>query len=47
MNQRAAMCLGTAGTAERTMLSEPPIPISIRWDGGSKQSDYLRWNYGF
>lgn len=39
MNQRANTSFGTAGIAVRTMLTKPPIPISIRWDGGSKQFD--------
>ena len=47
MNQCAITSLGTAGTAARTMLHKPPIPISIRWDGGSKQSQNSRWVHGY
>jgi hypothetical protein len=38
MNQCAELIFGTAGTLERITLNKPPIPISIRWDGGSKQN---------
>jgi hypothetical protein len=46
MNQCAEPLFGTAGTAKRFTLIEPAIPISIRWDGGSKQTGLARGCYG-
>ena len=45
MNQCAEPFRGTAGIAEWLMLIEPPIPISIRWDGGSKQTVFTRGSF--
>jgi len=45
MNHCAESLFGTAGTAKRVMLVEPAIPISIRWDGGSKQTGLTRGSH--
>ena len=42
MNQRAEPLCGTAGMTKRFLWIEPTIPISIRWDGGSKQTAITR-----
>ena len=45
MNHCARCLFGSTGSMVRTMLIEPPTPISIRWGGGSKQSAFRRGLY--
>jgi hypothetical protein len=45
MNHCARCLSGSTGSMVRTMLIEPPIPISIRWDGGSKQTVFTRGSF--
>ena len=45
MNQCAEPVCGTAGMVKRFLRIEPPIPISIGWDGGSKQTVLTRGSH--